>query len=88
MDIEFRSHLYLHLRGKNATHPIARFSGRLAALLFVAGSGHAPHRALPDNPKTAHSDASNRSFQDNRGSHLQTRGGTPHFCPHVPCFFA
>ena len=46
----------------NATHPIARFSGRLAALLFVAGSSHAPHRALPDNPKTAHSNASNYGF--------------------------
>ena len=81
MDIKFLSHVRLHLAGENATHPIARFSGRLAALLFVAGSGHAPRarrgqavavkplkrqqprsRALPDNPKTAHSDTSNYGF--------------------------
>jgi hypothetical protein len=62
MNIELPSHAQLHLSGEGATHPIARFSGRLAALLFVAGSGHAPHRALPDNPKTVHSNASNCDF--------------------------
>jgi len=62
MSIEFQGHAHLHLLGENATHSIARFSGRLAALLFVAGSGHAPHRALPDNLKTAHSNASNCGF--------------------------
>ncbi len=42
-----------------------RLHGFLAAwtaLLFVAGSGHAPHRALPDSQKTAHSNASNCGF--------------------------
>jgi hypothetical protein len=73
MSIEFQGHAQLHQLGENATHPIARFSGRLAVrpiknrlaadgLLFVAGSSHAPHRALPDNPKTAHSNASNCGF--------------------------
>ncbi len=80
MSIEFHCHANLYLMGENATHSIARFSGRLAALLFVAlkdsdplrakarvesyaGKGHAPHRALPDNPKTAHSNASNRGIK-------------------------
>jgi hypothetical protein len=62
MSIEFLGHAQTQLLGEIATHPIARFSGRLAALLFVAGSSHAPHRALPDNPKTAHSNASNCGF--------------------------
>ena len=48
-----------HPSGETAKRPIARCSGRLAALRFVAGSGHVPHRALPDNPGAAHSDASN-----------------------------
>ena len=62
MNIEFQNHAHLHLSGENATHPIARFSGRLTALLFVAGNGQAPHRALSDNPNTAHSNASNSGF--------------------------
>ena len=49
----------VHLDGEHATRPIARFSSRLAALLLVAGGGHAPRRALPANSKTAHSGASN-----------------------------
>lgn len=49
----------VHLEGEHATHPIARFSSRLAALLLVAGGGPAPRRALPVNPKTAHSGTSN-----------------------------
>ena len=48
-----------HPLGELATYPIARFPDRLAALLLVAGSDHAPRRALPDNPETAHSGASN-----------------------------
>jgi hypothetical protein len=59
MNADVRAFDQDHPEGETATHPIARFLGRLAALLFVAGGGHAPHRALPDNPKTARSDASN-----------------------------
>ncbi len=62
MNIEFPGHAHLHHLGERATHPIARFSGRLAALLFVAGISQPPHRALPDNPKTAHSNAPNYGF--------------------------
>ena len=35
-----------HLLGDTATRQIARFSGRLTVLLLVAGSDHAPRRAL------------------------------------------
>jgi hypothetical protein len=35
-------------------------------LLVVAGSDHAPPRALPDTPADPHSDAFNRGFKDNR----------------------
>ena len=59
MSIEFQGHAHLHLMGENATHSIVQFSGRLAVLLFVAGISQPPHRALPCNPKTAHSGASN-----------------------------
>lgn len=62
MHTEFPAFVNGHPQGERATHPIARFPGRLAALLFVAGSGHAPHRALPDNLETAHSNASNCGF--------------------------
>ena len=62
MDIEVCAFDHPHRLGESATHPIARFPGRLAALLFVAGGGHAPHRALPDNPETAHSGVSNCGF--------------------------
>ena len=79
MNIEFFLFDNLHHSGEPATHPIARFSGRLAAFLFVAlkdsdplrakarvesyaGNGHAPHHALPDSPKTVHSNASNCRF--------------------------
>ena len=33
------------------------------SLLILAGSGHARHRALPDNPADPHSDASNRGIK-------------------------
>lgn len=55
-----------HPSGGTATHPIARFSSRLAALLLVAGDGHAPPRALPANLKIAHSGTFNRGIKDNR----------------------
>jgi len=44
-----------HHSGDAATGPIARFSGRPAALLFLAGPGPLRRRALPADPKTAHS---------------------------------
>jgi hypothetical protein len=51
-----------HPLGDAATCPIARFSGRLAALLLLAGPGPLRRRALPANPKTAHSGTFNCGF--------------------------
>jgi hypothetical protein len=48
-----------HPMGDFATCPIARFLGRLAALLLVAGNDHAPRCALSDSPKTTHLDTFN-----------------------------
>jgi hypothetical protein len=52
----------IHPMGEAATHPIARFSRRPAALLFLAGNDPARRRALPAVPKIAHSGAFNRGF--------------------------
>jgi len=57
---------HVHPLGEPATSPIAGLPGRLAALLFLAGIGHARHRALPDNPADPHSDAFNRGFKVER----------------------
>jgi len=57
MKTEYSSFDDVQPSAETATHPIARFSSRLAALLLVAGNDHAPHRALPANSKTAHSGA-------------------------------
>ena len=62
MNAAFSAFDKLHFPGEAATQPIVRFAGRLAVLLLVAGSGHAPRRALPDIPKTAHSATSNCRF--------------------------
>jgi hypothetical protein len=51
-----------HQVGEPATRPIACLPGRLAALLLLAGSGHARRRALPVNPADPHSNASNRGI--------------------------
>jgi hypothetical protein len=58
-----------HPLGDAATCPIARFSGRLAVrsfiadgLLLLAGPGPLRRRALPANPKTAHSGTFNCGF--------------------------
>jgi hypothetical protein len=59
MKTEYPSFDDVHPSVEIATHTIARFSSWLAALLFVAGDSHAPHRALPASSKTAHSGASN-----------------------------
>ena len=62
MVIDDHEYNNVHLMGENATHSIVQFSGRLAVLLFVAGISQPPHRALPCNPKTAHSNASSCGF--------------------------
>jgi len=54
---------HAHQMGEPATRPIAGLPGSLAALLVVAGSDHAPPRALPDNPADPHSDAFNRGIK-------------------------
>jgi hypothetical protein len=59
MNAEYSASIDVHQLGETATHPIARFSSRLTALLLVAGGSPAPRRALPADSKTAHSDASN-----------------------------
>ncbi len=40
-----------HLLGEHATHPIARFSGRLALLLLLAWDGHAASSRLAKRPE-------------------------------------
>ncbi|MDP1926571.1 MAG: hypothetical protein Q8K57_17515 [Thiobacillus sp.] len=59
----FRAFDGVHQLGGAATHSIARFSSRLAALLLLAGPGPqralATERALPADSKTAHSGAFN-----------------------------
>ena len=49
--------------GAPATRPIVGLPGRLAALLLLAGSGHARRRALPASPAGRHLDAFNRGFK-------------------------
>ena len=66
MNTQYPSFDDVHPSAETATHPIARFSSRLAALLLVAGDGHAPPRALPANLKIAHSGTFNRGIKDNR----------------------
>jgi hypothetical protein len=51
-----------HQSGDAATRTIARFSGRLAALLLLAGRGPLRRLALPADPKTAHSGTPNCGF--------------------------
>ncbi len=51
-----------HQLGEPATRPIVGLPSRLAALLVVAGSDHAPPRALPDNSADPHSNAFNRGI--------------------------
>ena len=52
----------LHPMGENATHPIARFSARLALLLLLAGECHAASSRLASQAKNAHSGAFNCRF--------------------------
>ncbi len=53
MDTSVNAFNHAHQLGDPATRPIAGLPGRLAALLFLAGSGHARHRApargMPDS---------------------------------------
>ena len=58
MNAEHAASDSLRPSGETDRRSIAQFPGRLAALRFVAGSGHAPRRALPDSTRTALSGAS------------------------------
>ncbi len=51
MNIDVTAFLSIHLMGESATHPIARFSGRLALLLLLAGNGHAASSRLASQPE-------------------------------------
>jgi len=62
MDSELAAFAHANPVGEAATHPFARLIRRLAALLLVAGSDHAPRRALPGSAPDAHSSASNCGF--------------------------
>jgi len=55
----FRAFDDVHRLGDAATHPIARFSSRLTALLLIAGPGPLRRLALPADSKTAHPGAFN-----------------------------
>ena len=46
MNIDVPGFFNLHPMGENATHPIARFSARLALLLLLAGECHAASSPL------------------------------------------
>ena len=46
MNIDVLGFFNLHPMGENATHPIARFSDRLALLLLLAGECHAASSRL------------------------------------------
>ena len=50
MNTEVSAFDHPHQLGGPATHPITDLPGRLAALLLLAGKGHARRRALPDGP--------------------------------------
>ena len=54
---------HTHQLGEPATRPIAGLPGRLAALLFLAGSDPARRCASPDTPADPHSDAFNRGIK-------------------------
>jgi len=62
MDSELAAFAHVDPVGEVATHPLARLVRRLAALLLVAGNGHAPRCALPGSAPDAHSGASNCGF--------------------------
>jgi hypothetical protein len=56
-------HVYVHLLGRSATHPIEPPWRALAALLLLAGISPPRRLVLPAHPMTAHSGASNCGFQ-------------------------
>ena len=51
MVIDVSGFCNIHLMGEHATHPIARFFGRLALLLLLAWDGHAASSRLAKPPK-------------------------------------
>ena len=55
--------LYVHSSGDSVTHAIARWAGRLTALLLLAGTSLRRRRALSADPPIAHSGAFNYRFK-------------------------